>query len=102
MNQIKFHKRLGLILDEIYDIFNSSTRQEQLNALLLKKLTDSKLKIDSCYTSLDKSNSLLNYDYKDIPTLKHYFNNYLVSSFFYVTVTLEIYTRIFKTISQLI
>ena len=70
MNQIKFHKRLGLILDEIYDIFNSSTRQEQLNALLLKKLTDSKL----------KSNSLLNYDYKDIPTLKHYFNNYLVSS----------------------
>lgn len=45
-----------------------------------KKLTDSKLKIDSCYTSLDKSNSLLNYDYKDIPTLKHYFNNYLVSS----------------------
>ena len=64
MNQIKFHKRLGLILDEIYDIFNSSTRQEQLNALLLKKLTDSKLKID----------------YKDIPTLKHYFNNYLVSS----------------------
>ena len=56
MNQIKFHKRLGLILDEIYDIFNSSTRQEQLNALLLKKLTDSKLKIDSCYTSLDKSN----------------------------------------------
>lgn len=37
MNQIKFHKRLGLILDEIYDIFNSSTRQEQLNALLLKK-----------------------------------------------------------------
>ena len=40
MNQIKFHKRLGLILDEIYDIFNSSTRQEQLNALLLKKLTD--------------------------------------------------------------
>ena len=76
MNQIKFHKRLGLILDEIYDIFNSSTRQEQLNALLLKKLTDSKLKIDSCYTSLDKSNSLLNYDY----TLKHYFNNYLVSS----------------------
>lgn len=80
MNQIKFHKRLGLILDEIYDIFNSSTRQEQLNALLLKKLTDSKLKIDSCYTSLDKNNSLLNYDYKDIPTLKHYFNNYLVSS----------------------
>ena len=47
MNQIKFHKRLGLILDEIYDIFNSSTRQEQLNALLLKKLTDSKLKIDT-------------------------------------------------------
>ena len=45
MNQIKFHKRLGLILDEIYDIFNSSTRQEQLNALLLKKLTDSKLKL---------------------------------------------------------
>jgi len=41
MNQIKFHKRLGLILDEIYDIFNSSTRQEQLNALLLKKLTES-------------------------------------------------------------
>lgn len=37
MNQIKFHKRLGLILDEIYDIFNSSTRQEQLKAFIIKK-----------------------------------------------------------------
>lgn len=45
MNQIKFHKRLGLILDEIYDIFNSSTRQEQLNALLLKNSLTQSLKL---------------------------------------------------------
>lgn len=80
MNQIKFHKRLGLILDENLRYFNSSTRQRTTECFIIKNFTDSKLKIDSCYTSLDKSNSLLNYDYKDIPTLKHYFNNYLVSS----------------------
>lgn len=45
MNQIKFHKRLGLILDEIYDIFNPSTRQEQLNALLLKNSLTQSLKL---------------------------------------------------------